>query len=525
MPAGATWSRSRVCSACPTTRVRRVAPAQGDRRAAPAADVRAGRSVAERVRPNDAGCAQRRRSLDRAAVPAEGSRVAARAAPGRRLAARPGLARDFHAAGLGHLLVVSGENVAMVLAPILAVAALLGLTRWPTFVVCVGVVVFFVVLTGGEPSVMRAGVMATIALVGMLIGRPRTRRRSCSAAVLWPHRPRSLARLVDRFPALGHGDRRHGRARHADRRAIGRFLPRPVALAAAATIAAQIGVTPILLFHFHDVPVVTVPANLPRSRPVAPSLLLGAVAAGTGLVWIPVGQLVGARRGHPDALPGAGRRSSGEGADRVGDVVGGLLVLVGGFAIVVAIACGSAAAAAAPTGDRGRVAFLPVVVWSTALGTGPPSGFVVRFFDVGQGDAALDQDAGGSQRAGRRRPGRRAGRDRVSAVGVKRLDLVVASHPHADHIIGLPAVLARIPVGMVLQPGCEGLVLTDPDRPGPGDRRRARPGPEPARRRHIHGRLAAPRGAVARPLLERDGVRHEQRRDRPAGHVSRRHAC
>jgi competence protein ComEC len=30
----------------------------------------------------------------------------------------------------------------------------------------------------------------------------------------------------------------------------------------------------------------------------------------------------------------------------------------------------------------------------------------------------------------------------------------VASHPHADHIVGLPSVLARLPVGLLLQPGC-----------------------------------------------------------------------
>jgi competence protein ComEC len=42
----------------------------------------------------------------------------------------------------------------------------------------------------------------------------------------------------------------------------------------------------------------------------------------------------------------------------------------------------------------------------------------------------------------------------LSALGVKRLDVVVASHPHADHVVGLPSVLARFQVGVLLQPGC-----------------------------------------------------------------------
>ena len=32
----------------------------------------------------------------------------------------------------------------------------------------------------------------------------------------------------------------------------------------------------------------------------------------------------------------------------------------------------------------------------------------------------------------------------------------MATHPHADHVAGLPAVLARFPASMVIDPGCSG---------------------------------------------------------------------
>jgi predicted membrane metal-binding protein len=56
----------------------------------------------------------------------------------------------------------------MVLAPIVALGAALGWSRWPRFALGMGTV-----LAGAEPSVMRAGVMAGLALIGVLLGRPR----------------------------------------------------------------------------------------------------------------------------------------------------------------------------------------------------------------------------------------------------------------------------------------------------------------------------------------------------------------
>ena len=62
----------------------------------------------------------------------------------------------------------------MVLAPIVALGAALRLSRWPRLALCLRVVAFCVVLTGAEPSLMRTGVIAELALIGVLLGRPRS---------------------------------------------------------------------------------------------------------------------------------------------------------------------------------------------------------------------------------------------------------------------------------------------------------------------------------------------------------------
>jgi competence protein ComEC len=78
----------------------------------------------------------------------------------------------------------------------------------------------------------------------------------------------------------------------------------------------------------------------------------------------------------------------------------------------------------------------------------------VRFFDVGQGDAALVSTPAGAHILVDGGPDDELVATDLAAQGVKRLDVVIATHPHADHIIGLSVVLARFPVGMVLEPGC-----------------------------------------------------------------------
>ena len=75
----------------------------------------------------------------------------------------------FRAAGLGHLLAVSGQNVVLILAAL--TPALQRLTRWTRLATALGLVAMFAVVTRLESSVVRACVMAAVTQVGFAIGR------------------------------------------------------------------------------------------------------------------------------------------------------------------------------------------------------------------------------------------------------------------------------------------------------------------------------------------------------------------
>ncbi len=97
--------------------------------------------------------------------------------------------------------------------------------------------------------------------------------------------------------------------------------------------------------------------------------------------------------------------------------------------------------------------------WSLAGGRG----LRVTFLSVGQGDAVLVElpngrtllvDAGGmgETSASSFDPGERIVAPYLLRSGVRRLDVLVGSHPHGDHIGGIPAVLDAIPVKRLLIP-------------------------------------------------------------------------
>ena len=134
--------------------------------------------ISERVRD-----AARRRALERLAPERAGLLVGMALGDTSLLAGE--LERDFRAAGLTHLMAVSGANLAVVLAAGLWLAGVGGAGRQALVVIGIVLVVMLVVVTRWEPSVLRAGVMAGLVLLGVASGRgPGGRRALCLAVVV-----------------------------------------------------------------------------------------------------------------------------------------------------------------------------------------------------------------------------------------------------------------------------------------------------------------------------------------------------
>lgn len=119
-------------------------------------------------------------------------------------------------------------------------------------------------------------------------------------------------------------------------------------------------------------------------------------------------------------------------------------------------------------GPRRRIALAGVLLAAAMLGWATPAFFqdarpraCVTFLDVGQGDSAwvrapdgrvIAVDAGGAADDAPD-PGRLSVEPALRRAGVRRIDVLVLSHAHHDHIGGVRHILGRFPVGEVWDAG------------------------------------------------------------------------
>jgi competence protein ComEC len=362
----------------------------------------------------------------------------------------PEVQDDFRTVGLTHLVAVSGTNVAIVLTVVLLVCVRVGVPLRLRPPLALLALLGFVVLVRPTPSVLRAAVMGSVALLAMSTARRRSTLPTLSAAVIGlllvsPDLAVSAGFALSVLATAGIVVLAPGwRDRWSAR------MPGWLAEALAIPAAAQVMCGPVVVALSGQLGLLSVPANLLAVPAVAPATILGLAAAVTaplsatvasGLAWcawLPTTWLV-----HVSStgagLPGAALPW------RAGAAGAALLVLLTAVGAVILRSRPLRRVSAA--GCVGVLAAVSVT-WVVAPAW-PPPGWLLVACDVGQGDGlvlaaghrtAVVIDTGPDPRA----------MDRcLRDLHVRRVPLVILTHLHADHVEGLPGVLRHRSVGAI----------------------------------------------------------------------------
>ena len=406
---------------------------------------------------------------------------------------------DFRQTGAAHLLAISGLHVGVLIAMTMMAATWIFGRRSPAYLL-LAAIWFYVLVSGFPVSVLLAGIMGSVFLAALALGRPRSALPSLalSAAVMVGIDPKVLGQISFQlsFTALAgivlvlplHSKISESITRRAA--ASGSWLKHLawqagnwISSALIVSLGATLATWPLVASNFDRIPLASIPATL-LALPAMPFILGGSLATGgLGLAHPLLGQFAGWITFVPlsyllwliSVLPSPGIPGTWVGTPVVLAWYGLLLGLIfvpgrvaraQGAGIRVIAASDRLFGGLAKHGGQARwslgIVFLAVsllvvsvILWIQVLQRHDGK-LHVYFFDVGQGDSILIVTPEGKQvlvdggpdltSATRALAGPMSATDRS-------LDVVVMTHLDGDHSKGLLEVLDRYDVATVVVGG------------------------------------------------------------------------
>ncbi len=399
---------------------------------------------------------------------------------------------DFRDSGLSHLLAVSGQNIVLLALLAVPFLSILGFGPRARLVAIALLILVYVPLAGGGPSIQRAGVMGIAGLVAVAAARAPSRLYALALAALVtlalnPRAPGDIGWQLSFAAVVG--------IMLLARPLQARLEPligadgwrRMLCEGIAVTLSATIATAPLIAFHFERLPIATLAANLLAMPAVAPAMWAGMISVAAGQIspvlavpfnlagsiflgWI---AQVAEWFGRPDWAV-------------IEVKLGGPLTLIAAIVTTSLLCLGLLRFwRGSPVPVRpGR--WLPVVVLiilalglavpglndddRRELGSPPPGGARVEILDVGQGDAILIRPTGADAMLidGGPPDGDLAGA--LASAGITHLAAVLLTHPDLDHSGGLMDLFGLVPVDRFLYDRAPSELINLAERSG------ARPG-------------------------------------------------
>ena len=427
------------------------------------------------------------------------------------------LAADFTTVGASHVVAISGWNIAIVGATIAALAGRLGRRR--RAVILSIAIVAYVLFAGASPSVVRAAAMAGVVLLARESGRAGRAAAALgwAAAILLVVEPSlvldagfQLSTLAT-AGILAWADRIDRRLRSV----AGGRVPGWLAESLGVSLAAQAATLPVVLATFGRLALIAPAINLLIVPLVAPAMAAALLALLGGAVAVLGGpSIVATIAGLPAWVlltaissivrAGAALPIASVALEPPWSIVAALATVVVPVAAVLVqrnrrrraprrhtlaqeVTSSTTAVPRAAPARRlpGRLAVFALAIAVGGLGMAAAhrtDGTTrITVLDVGQGDAILVEGGRGGRMLidGGPDPDRLLVElDRRLPPWDRRIDILVLTHPHEDHVAGLALLIERYRVGRTYETGMRG--------PGPG--------------------YAAFTNALARPAAPTDGI-------------------
>jgi competence protein ComEC len=203
----------------------------------------------------------------------------------------PGVQESFLRTGTGHILVVSGLHVGLILLLFLILFRVLALPSRLAFFITMPILCYYALLTGLRPPVIRATLMVIIGLTGLTIGRdtPLLAILSLTCLIILLLNPLALfsASFQLSFLAVA-GIIYFTPYLEIKLKRLPSWLKRPLAI----SLSAQLFILPLLAFYFNRLPLIGVIVNLIVTPFITIVLALGLLSVTLGMVSLASAQWV-----------------------------------------------------------------------------------------------------------------------------------------------------------------------------------------------------------------------------------------
>jgi competence protein ComEC len=370
----------------------------------------------------------------------------------------------FINAGVMHILAVSGLHVAIVVLMLLIILQVLRIPEKPRIIITSLLLVYYIMLTGGAASVARSVIMAIVFLSAKLFEQKSDMYNTLavSAMILLLIDSKQLLQpgfqlsyvavfsLIYLYPKIS------SMAKFFPKSAQENKIVKAIVASFAVSVAAGLGTLPFTSAYFGKISIISFLANLvivPLSNVI---LVLGMLAVGLAYCSTWIASVYGELTSVLTWL-----------LLRLVELFGNapLAYIDSHFSLVASIifyACVGIIIHLGRREYRGRLVIASLLILNLWLfgmiGFAPDEKLRVTFLDVGQGDAIFLEFPDGKKMlidAGPKTITLDAGTRFILPYfkfkGIKSLDAIVITHPDADHLGGIPAILRELPVGQIFE--------------------------------------------------------------------------